>query len=73
MGYNFQVSINAGIRYSMLNALGPRTYYTYQEGILPSMSSVADSITAGNGKVIKTYHGPEFRCRHVMPLQMIFP
>ena len=36
------------------NALGPCTYYTYQEGILPSMSSVADSITAGNGKVIKT-------------------
>ena len=29
--------------------------------MLPSMSSVADSITAGNGKVIKTYHGPEFR------------
>ena len=56
-----RLSINAGIRYSMLNALGPRTYYTYQEGILPSMSSVADSITAGNGKVIKTYHGPEFR------------
>lgn len=56
-----RLSINAGIRYSMLNALGPRTYYTYQEGMLPSMSSVADSITAGNGKVIKTYHGPEFR------------
>ena len=30
-----RLSINAGIHYSMLNALGPRTYYTYQEGILP--------------------------------------
>ena len=56
-----KLSVNAGIRYSIFNALGPRTYYTYQEGMLPSSSSVVDSISAGSGKVIKTYHGPEFR------------
>ena len=56
-----KLSVNAGIRYSIFNTLGPRTYYTYQEGMLPSSSSVVDSISAGSGKVIKTYHGPEFR------------
>lgn len=56
-----KLSVNAGIRYSIFNALGPRTYYTYQEGMLPSSSSVVDSISAGSGKVIKIYHGPEFR------------
>ena len=56
-----KLSVNAGIRYSIFNALGPRTYYTYQEGMLPSSSSVVDSISVGSGKVIRTYHGPEFR------------
>ncbi len=56
-----KLSVNVGIRYSIFNTLGPRTYYTYQEGMLPSSSSVVDSISAGSGKVIKTYHGPEFR------------
>lgn len=56
-----KLSVNAGIRYSIFNAMGPRTYYTYEEGMLPSATSVVDSITAGSGKVIKTYHGPEFR------------
>ncbi|WP_418697800.1 TonB-dependent receptor [Bacteroides sp.] len=54
-------SVNAGIRYSIFNALGPRTYYTYPEGTLPSLTAVVDSVTAGNGEIIKTYHGPEFR------------
>ena len=31
-----KLSVNAGIRYSMFNLLGPRTYYTYQDGMLPS-------------------------------------
>lgn len=55
------LSVNAGIRYSIFNALGPRSYYTYQDGMLPSLTSVVDSVTVGSGKVVKTYHGPEFR------------
>lgn len=54
-------SLNAGIRYSMFNALGPRDYYTYQAGTLPSVSTVADTVCITGNKILKTYHGPEFR------------
>lgn len=56
-----QLSVNAGIRYSMFNALGPRSYYTYQDGVLPSLSTVVDEVTVDRGKIVKTYQGPEFR------------
>lgn len=56
-----QLSVNAGIRYSMFNALGPRSYYSYEEGSLPSVSLIQDTLSVGSGKVLKTYHGPEFR------------
>jgi len=56
-----KLSINAGIRYSIFNALGPRTYYTYQDNTLPYETTIVDTISAGSGKVMKTYHGPEFR------------
>jgi len=54
------LSVNAGIRYSMFNALGPRTYNQYDDTYLPSLSTIADTSTVGKG-VFKTYHGPEFR------------
>jgi len=54
-------SVNAGIRYSMYNALGPRTYMNYADGALPSTSTVTDTVNVASGKVLKTYHGPEFR------------
>ena len=54
-------SLNAGIRYSMFNAMGPRDYYTYQSGTLPSESTIADTVRIKGNKVFKTYHGPEFR------------
>ena len=54
-------SVNAGIRYFMFNALGPRDYYTYQPGTLPSESTIADTVRVTGNKVLKTYHGPEFR------------
>ena len=56
-----KLSVNAGIRYSLFNALGPRSYYKYEPGTLPHESTITDTITAGAGKVMKTYHGPEFR------------
>lgn len=30
-----KLSVNAGIRYSLFNALGPRSYYKYEPGTLP--------------------------------------
>lgn len=54
-------SLNAGIRYSMFNALGPRDYYTYKPDMLPSNNSIVDTVRVTGNKILKTYHGPEFR------------
>ena len=56
-----KLSLNAGIRYSMFNAMGPRNYYTYLPGMLPSENTVVDTVSVAGNKVFKTYHGPEFR------------
>ena len=56
-----RISLNAGIRYTIFNALGPRNYYAYQPGSLPSESTVVDTVRVTGNKVLKTYHGPEFR------------
>lgn len=53
-------SVNAGIRYSLFNALGPRRYNVYAPGDLPSEYNILETVEAGS-KVLKTYHGPEFR------------
>ena len=52
--------VNAGIRYSLFNELGPRVYNVYRSDYLPSVATVLRTDSAGNG-ILKTYHGPEFR------------
>lgn len=54
-----KLSIDAGLRYSMFNVLGPRTYNVYYPGYLPSESSFDQSVSEDG--IIKTYHSPEFR------------
>lgn len=54
------LSIDAGIRYSMYNVMGPRTYNLYEPDKMPSPSAVIDTKEEGSG-VYKTYQGPEFR------------
>jgi len=56
-----KLSLNVGVRYSMFNAMGPRDYYTYLPGTLPSESTMADTVSVTGNKFLKTYHGPEFR------------
>ena len=56
-----KLSVNAGVRYSMFNAIGPRQYYTYAQGMLPSLNNIVDTVQVTGNKVVKTYHGPEFR------------
>ena len=56
-----KLSVNAGLRYSIFNALGPRTYYKYNPDLLPYESSITDTVTVNGNKVLKTYHGPELR------------
>ncbi|MDR1337120.1 MAG: TonB-dependent receptor [Tannerella sp.] len=55
-----RLSLNAGIRYSMFNVLGPRTYRTYDPDQLPGEETVLSTVESGKG-VIKTYRGPEYR------------
>jgi len=54
-------SFDAGIRYSMLNTLGPRTYNEYMDEYLPSLTTIKDTKSVVDGSIFKTYHGPEFR------------
>jgi len=56
-----KLSATAGIRYSIYNALGPRTYNQYEPGMLPYASTIMDTLHAKTGQVFKTYMGPEFR------------
>jgi len=56
-----ELSVSAGLRYSFFSALGPRTYYQYQSGMIPYLETVTDTLTAKSGSIIKNYHGPELR------------
>ena len=54
-----RLSVSAGLRYSMFNALGPRDVNLYVDGQLPSENSLLE--TRHETGIIKTYHAPEFR------------
>ena len=54
-----KLSVSAGLRYSMFNALGPRDVNHYDEGELPSMETLLG--TRHETGIYKTYHAPEFR------------
>jgi len=53
------LSANAGIRYSIFNVLGPRSYNTYAQGALPVVENILSTESAEG--ILKTYHGPEYR------------
>ena len=54
-----KLSVSAGLRYSMFNALGPRDVNIYDDGELPSERTLLE--TRHETGVIKTYHAPELR------------
>ena len=54
-----KLSVSAGLRYTMFNALGPRDVNHYLEGELPSEETLVD--TQHETGVIKIYHAPELR------------
>ena len=56
-----KLSITGGIRFSIFNALGPRTYNTYNPDMLPYVTTIIDTLHVANGQIFKTYMGPEFR------------
>ena len=54
-----KLSVSAGLRYSMFNALGPRDVNIYGDGELPSEETLLE--TRHETGIIKTYHAPEIR------------
>jgi hypothetical protein len=55
------LSISAGLRYSLYNFLGPRTVNYYAPNLPRDANNFADSVHYGNNKIINTYSGPEIR------------
>ncbi|MEW7291508.1 TonB-dependent receptor [Aquimarina sp. 2304DJ70-9] len=56
-----KLSLSAGIRYSVFNALGAGTQNIYQEGTPRSEGTVQETLSFDENEVIETYGGPEFR------------
>ena len=54
-----KLSVSAGLRYTMFNALGPRDVNLYVDGELPSDETLLE--TRHETGIIKTYHAPELR------------
>ena len=54
-----KLSVSAGLRYSIFNALGPRDVNHYADGELPSERTLME--TRHESGIIKTYHAPELR------------
>ena len=53
------LSVEGGVRYSMFNAIGPRSFRTYEPDRMPSPSTVLEEREETG--FYQTYHGPEFR------------
>jgi len=56
-----ELSLDVGIRYSMFNVVGPRSYNLYNPQELPSNRSKTETKQAEDWKIFQTYHNPEFR------------
>ena len=54
-----KLSVSAGLRYSIFNAMGPRDVNHYKDGELPSEETLVE--TRHETGIIKTYHAPELR------------
>ena len=54
-----KLSVSAGLRYTMFNALGPRDVNYYYDGELPAEETLLE--TRHETGIIKTYHAPELR------------
>ena len=56
-----RLALDAGLRYSLYNALGPRQVLTYQPGLSRSEGTVTGTSAYGRGQALATYQGPEWR------------
>jgi hypothetical protein len=56
-----KLTVNAGVRYSIYNYLGPQTVNVYAPGLPVTTINQVDSVKYSSNKIIKTYGGPEIR------------
>ncbi len=61
--------VDLGIRYSIFNALGPATVYTYQPGQPRETLYIADTLTYGKREIVKSYNSfePRLGMRYDLP------
>jgi hypothetical protein len=66
---NANLSINAGVHYTIFNYLGAHDVYTYLPNMPRSLMNIFDTLAYSAGKVINTYSAPEYRIslRYVLP------
>lgn len=56
-----RLALEAGLRYSLYNALGPRDVLIYQPGVSRSEGTVTGTDRYNSGQLVATYQGPEWR------------
>ncbi|MFS4469143.1 carboxypeptidase-like regulatory domain-containing protein [Maribacter sp. 2210JD10-5] len=56
-----KLSLDAGIRFSLFNALGPGTQFVYEENSPKNESTIINTLNFENNEIVKTYGGPEWR------------
>lgn len=56
-----KLSVNAGLRYSIFNYLGPHDVNYYEPGIPKDTITITGTKSFSKGEVIKTYQAPEIR------------
>lgn len=55
------LTLDAGVRLSVFNVLGPQTINTYTPDQPKTVPNMTGSVDYSTGKIIKTYGGPEYR------------
>jgi len=61
IGLTKDITLDAGIRYSVFNELGAGTKNIYREGVPRSEESIEETRSFDKNEIIKTYGAPEFR------------
>jgi hypothetical protein len=56
-----QLSINAGVHYSIFNYLGAHHVYAYLPNMSRTLANIKDTLHYHAGNIIKTYSAPEYR------------
>ncbi len=56
-----QFVVEAGLRYSMYNQLGPATVNEYAPGLPKTLDNITGTKSYSAGQVVQTYSGPEYR------------